>query len=107
MIHLGKTARFLRERKGLSQRAAAEALEITQVHLSNIENNKAVPSPNLLERFRLLWGVDLYVLAWCLYGDVNQLPKGVRKPMLELGKAWKRELGELFDPAKPDEGKQC
>jgi transcriptional regulator with XRE-family HTH domain len=99
MIHLGKTAKYLRERKGLSQKAAADALGISQVHLSNIENNKALPSPNLLDRYRELWGVDLYVLAWCLFGDPNQLPKAVRKPMQELGDAWRRQLGEVIEPA--------
>jgi transcriptional regulator with XRE-family HTH domain len=95
MIPLGKTARYLRERKGLSQSKAAEALGITQVHLSNIENNKAVPSPNLLTRYRDLWGVDLYILAWCMYGDITKLPEAVRGPMQQLADAWKRELGDL------------
>jgi transcriptional regulator with XRE-family HTH domain len=97
MIHLGKTARYLRERKKLSQREAADALGITQVHLSNIENNKALPSASLIARYRDLWGVDLYVLAWCLHGDPNQLPEAVRVPMQELATAWRRELGELID----------
>jgi transcriptional regulator with XRE-family HTH domain len=97
MIHLGKTARYLRERKKLSQREAADALGITQVHLSNIENNKALPSPALVARFRDLWGVDLHVLAWCLHGDSSQLPEAVRGPMQDLATAWRRELGELID----------
>ena len=104
MIHLGKTARYLRERKGLSQTAAADALGISQVHLSNIENNKSLPSPNLLERYRQLWGVDLYVLAWCLYGDPEQLPEAVRRPMRELAAAWRRQLGDLAEPAKHQKG---
>jgi len=95
MIHLGKTAKYLRERKGLTQKAAAEALGITQVHLSNIENNKSVPSPKLLDRYRELWGVDLYILAWCLHGDLSRLPKAVRGPMRELASAWRRQLGDL------------
>jgi len=107
MIHLGKTARYLRERKKLSQKATADALGITQVHLSNIENNKALPSPNLLERYRQLWGVDLYVFAWCLYGDASQLPEAVRGPMQELAKAWKRELGELIESDPYDEAESC
>ena len=45
MIYLGKTARHLRESLGLSQRAAAKQLNISCVHLCNIENNKAMPSP--------------------------------------------------------------
>jgi transcriptional regulator with XRE-family HTH domain len=97
MLHLGQTARYLRERKGLSQKDAAEALEISQVHLSHIENNHAVPSPNLVDRYRQLWGVDLHVLAWCLHGDPDDLPAAVRKPMRELAKAWKRELGDVLD----------
>ena len=50
MIKIGKTARKLREAKGLTQKAAAEALGISQVHLSNIENNKSYPSKELLDR---------------------------------------------------------
>src|SRR5262249_35809008 len=103
MIHLGKTAKYLRGRKGLSQKAAADALGISQVHLSNIENNKALPSPNLLERYRELWGVDLYVLAWCLHGDPSRLPKAVRKPMQELADAWRRQLGDVVNPAEHKE----
>lgn len=92
MIHLGKTARYLRETLGLTQRAAAEQLGISCVHLCNIENNKAIPSPALLDRFRELWNVDLYVLAWCLYGDPKKLPKSLRKPMTELSKAWQEQI---------------
>jgi transcriptional regulator with XRE-family HTH domain len=104
MIHLGKSAKYLRERKGLSQKAAADALGISQVHLSNIENNKALPSPNLLDRYRELWGVDLYVLAWCLFGDPNQLPQAIRKPMQALADAWRRQLGDVIESAGTREG---
>ena len=95
MIYLGETARYLRASLGMTQRAAAEQLGISYVHLCNIENNKAMPSPGLLERFRELWDVDLYVLAWCLHGDTNKLPKALRKPMAELAKAWQQQLGSL------------
>lgn len=95
MIYLGETARHLRESLGLSQRAAAEQLGISCVHLCNIEKNKAMPSPGLLERFRELWNVDLYVLAWCLHGDAERLPKPLRKPMADLAKAWQQQLGSL------------
>ena len=102
MIPLGNTARRVRECKNLTQKAAAEALGITSVHLSNIENNKAVPSPALLDRFRELWDVDLYILAWCLYGNPDDLPEPVRKPMRELAKAWIEQLGDLI-PSEPKE----
>lgn len=103
MIHLGKTARYLRERKKLSQRGAADALGISQVHLSNIENNKALPSPALVNRYRELWGVDLHVLAWCLHGDPSELPEAVRGPMQDLATAWRRELGDLIESSESED----
>jgi transcriptional regulator with XRE-family HTH domain len=107
MIYLGKTARHLRESLGLSQRAAAKQLNISCVHLCNIEHNKAMPSPSLLERFRELWDVDLYVLAWCLHGDAEKLPKALRKPMTELAKAWQQQLGSLAVPRREDVNSPC
>jgi transcriptional regulator with XRE-family HTH domain len=98
MIYLGQTAKYLRERKGLSQRAAAELLGITTVHLSNVENNKSSPSPSLLSRYKDVWGIDLYVLAWCLHGDEEQLPPQVRAPMKKLANAWRRQLGDIANP---------
>jgi transcriptional regulator with XRE-family HTH domain len=92
MIYLGKTAKYIRETLGISQRAAAEALDISYVHLSNIENNKAFPSPSLLDRYRQLWGVDLYVVAWCLHGDLSRLPASLRKPTEKLAAAWRRQI---------------
>jgi transcriptional regulator with XRE-family HTH domain len=92
MIYLGKTAKYIRETLGISQRQAAEALDISYVHLSHIENNKAFPSPTLLERYRRLWGVDLYVLAWCLHGDLDRLPQPLRKPTEKLAAAWRQQI---------------
>lgn len=100
MIYLGQTARYLRERKGLSQKAAAELLGITPVHLSNIEHNKSSPSPSLLSRYKELWGIDLYVLAWCLHGDEECLPLQVRAPMKKLADAWRRQLGDIGSPSR-------
>ena len=102
MIPLGQTARHIRERKGLTQRAAAIALDISYVHLSNIENNKSIPSAALLTRYKELWGIDVYVLAWCLFGDPDVLPEPVRKPMRELGEAWMKELGPELLPHRMD-----
>jgi transcriptional regulator with XRE-family HTH domain len=92
MILLGKTARHVREAQGLNQRQAADALDVSVVHLCNIENNKSAPSPALMDRYRQLWGVDLYVLAWCLHGDIEKLPVAVRRSASELATAWKKQL---------------
>jgi transcriptional regulator with XRE-family HTH domain len=94
MIRLGNTARHLRESLGLTQREAARQLQVTAVHLCNVESNKSAPSSELVNRYRELWGVDLYVLAWCLHGDDGSLPTAIRKPMQQLARAWKQELAE-------------
>ncbi|WP_422931797.1 helix-turn-helix domain-containing protein [Singulisphaera sp. PoT] len=96
MIYVGKTARQVRESLGLTQHELAERLGITNVHLSHIENNKAYPSPALLARFQELFEIDLYVVAWCLYGDTASLPKAVRESADRLAQAWKEKLGEVI-----------
>jgi transcriptional regulator with XRE-family HTH domain len=98
MIQLGDIARRLRESKGITQLSAANLLGITNVYLCNIEANKAQPSRDLLARYRELWKVDLYVLAWCLSGDVEKLPARVQQASRKLTDAWRKELGELAVP---------
>jgi transcriptional regulator with XRE-family HTH domain len=97
MLHLGKTARHLREKKGLTVRGAAVKLGISHAHLSKIENNLVAPSFQLIEKFKIVFGVDLPVLAWCLYGDPMLLPPAIRGPMLALAEAWRSELGDLAE----------
>ena len=91
-MKLGQTIRYVRQAHGQSQLEAAKLLAISNVHLSNLENNKAHPSTDVLERARELWGVDLYVLAWCLYGDPAKLPPSVRQAAAKLTAALRREL---------------
>lgn len=92
MIQLGNTIKYVRETKGLTQRAAANALGVSDVHLCNLEHDKARPSEDLLNKMRNEWGVDIYILSWCLFGDVKRLPKAVRAPMEQLAQAWRNEL---------------
>lgn len=92
MIHIGKAARYLRDRLGITQREVAERLGISYVHLSNIENNKVLPSASILESYKSIWGIDLYVLGWCLNGDADRLPSQFTAPVRELTKAWKSQI---------------
>jgi transcriptional regulator with XRE-family HTH domain len=92
MILMGKAAKSVRESLGLNQKQAAEELGITNVHLCNIENDKVQLSTCLLERYREVFGVDLYVLAWCEQGDVNALPHCVRGAARKLQDKWKSEM---------------
>src|SRR6516164_11168066 len=95
MAKIGRTARQLRESLGLTQREAARQLGVSVVHLCNIENEHASPSTELLDRFRDLWGVDLYILAWCQHGDVEKLPPAIRKSARALAESWKKSLGAV------------
>jgi transcriptional regulator with XRE-family HTH domain len=91
-IELGETATFIREARKMTQRAAAEKLGITPVHLCNIEKGKAKPSPDLLRKYREVMGVDLYVLAWCRNGDFEKLPPSIRQSAQALSAAWHEDL---------------
>lgn len=93
MTYVGRAIRQIRESRGLTQRAAAEALGISSVHLCNVENEKSTPSDELVDRIRDIWRVDPYVLAWCLYGAVEKLPKRLQEPTRRLASAWREELG--------------
>lgn len=97
MMTLGQTARRVREYHKLTQRAAAKALGISPVHLSNIECEKAQPSLDLLAIYRRTFNVDLYVLSWCCSGATDGLPAPIRRAAQVLEKAWTSEL----ESAKP------
>lgn len=92
MISIGDSARSLREQLGLSQKDAAAALGISNVHLCNIEKNNSQPSPELVAKYRELWGVDLYIFAWCETGNVSNLPKAVRSAAQSLADGWREHL---------------
>lgn len=88
MMKLGSTIEYVRLAKRMLQVDAAEALGISHVYLCYLEHDKRQPSLKLLDKMFKLWGVDIYMLAWHLDGDLTKLPKGVRKEMRALGLAW-------------------
>ena len=61
---VAKVAKALREAKQLRQTEAADYLGISTVALSKIENGHSMPSLEVLEGFRVLYGIDPFVLAW-------------------------------------------
>jgi transcriptional regulator with XRE-family HTH domain len=63
MNAIGQTARFVRESRGLTQRAAAEALGVSAVHLSNLERGRTQPSAALIVRLKEVFGLDVYTGA--------------------------------------------
>jgi transcriptional regulator with XRE-family HTH domain len=92
MISVGDSARALRDQLGLSQKEAAVELGISNVHLCNVEKNNSQPSPELLAKYRELWGVDLYVFAWCSTGNVERLPKKLRAAAQALADGWQQQI---------------
>ncbi|KLU01455.1 MULTISPECIES: helix-turn-helix domain-containing protein [Rhodopirellula] len=92
MRRLGKTARKVRSKLGLSQAKMAKELGISIVQLSKIENDHAMPSPNLIEKYREVANVDLYVMDWCEDPDMTTLPIAVREAAAELRNAWSQEF---------------
>ncbi|QOV89474.1 helix-turn-helix transcriptional regulator [Humisphaera borealis] len=96
MNRLGETAKQIREARGLSQKRAADLLDISPVHLCNVEKGKALPSIELAARYRDVFDADLFVVTWCLHGDVNALPAPVRDAAQSLASAFRSQLG-LFD----------
>ena len=95
MIFVGTAAKMLREKLGLTQVDAAAKLGVTNVYLSNLENDKAAPTRKVLEKFQQTWGIDLYVFSWCLKGDLDKLPPSLREPARKLTEAWKKQIDEL------------
>jgi transcriptional regulator with XRE-family HTH domain len=97
MIHVGQTARQLRESLGLTQVEMAEALGLSSIYISKIENDHSFPTRQVIERYREKFGVDLYVLAWCQHGDIEKLPVAVRESASALAKAWEERFETLVD----------
>ena len=93
-MKLGDTARDLRDSFGLTQRAAADRLGVSFVHLCNIENDKSRPSPELLAKFKEVFGVDLYIYAWCQHGDLAKLPAGMRDVTRRLTDEWAKVIAK-------------
>ena len=95
MIHVGKTARELREALGLTQVELAEMLDISSVYVSKIENEKSFPTRQIIDRYQEKFGVDLYIFAWCRHGDLEKLPSSIRKSAIELANAWEKRFEKI------------
>lgn len=94
--YLGLAAKKLRLQFNMTQAELAQELGISIVHLSNIENDHSMPSPELVARYRHLTGIDLHVLDWCDNGDLRSLPKNVREAALKLREAFGTMKNDQF-----------
>ena len=94
MTALGSTVRYVREKLGMTQKAAAEALGVSSVHLSNVERGVTPPSASLMARLTEIYGVDVYVLCYCTGGDDDDAPEAVKQARRKLAEALRRQLGD-------------
>lgn len=107
MISIGRLAKQLREQLGWTQRETADALQVSYVHLCNVENEKSQPSQSLLDRYRDLWGIDLYVFAWCKEGNGESLPAGVRRAASRLEDALQARLEQVVLRFGKESNEEC
>jgi transcriptional regulator with XRE-family HTH domain len=94
MTGIGSTVRYVREKLGMTQKAAAEALGVSSVHLSNVERGVTPPSALLLSRFAEVYRIDVYVLNYCTGDEDGDVPEAVKQARRKLGEALRRQLGE-------------
>ena len=105
MIKIGEAAKYLRTSIGVSQRHAGEWLGISYVHINKIENGKASPTAEMIERYFTAWGIDLYMLAVVLFADDARIPQSVRMSAEELRAGWQEEIEKQIDLLKENHTK--
>ena len=77
---------------------------MSYVHLCKVENGKASPSPETIERFHDAWGIDLYMYAIAFHSDDRDTPKALRSPVNALAEAWKQHINALLSERAREAG---
>jgi len=63
-MDIGSAIKYFRNQRGLSQKALAEAMEITAPYLSLVESNQRVPTIAFLEQVARVFDVPLPILMF-------------------------------------------
>lgn len=74
-MNLGSTIKYFRVQRGLSQKALAEAVDITPPYLSLLESNQRVPAMAMLEGISKELGVPLPILMFYSMEESDVPPK--------------------------------
>ena len=74
-MNLGKTIKTARKQKGLTQSQFAEACDITQAYLSQIENNNKEPNLSTLKNISTHLEVPLPVLFFLALDEEDVQPE--------------------------------
>lgn len=76
MVSFGKTIRTMRKKKGIGIKSLGPDLGVDHTYLSKIENDRAIPSPEVIDRMAHYFDCDrdgLYILANRLPPDVVEI----------------------------------
>ncbi|WP_126247818.1 helix-turn-helix domain-containing protein [Chitinophaga rhizosphaerae] len=95
-MNLGNTISQLRGKKGLKQSEMAELLHITSTYLSQIENNKKLPTMALLERISNQLSTPLPFI-FMLSMDDKDIPPSKAAHFKLLQPALRQFMLELID----------
>ena len=79
---------------GMTQKAAAEALGDSSVHLSNVARGVTQPSASLMSRLTEVYGANVPILCYCTGDDDDDVPERVNLARRKLTKAPRRQLGD-------------
>jgi len=91
-LPIRKAIKLWRYALGWSQKRAAQELGVSQGWWSYNETGRGEFSLRFIERFRQVSGIDVYVLAYALYADLDKLPPRVRELTQQLGEEWSRQV---------------
>ena len=104
MNNLGKAAKYLRKRLGLTQAQAAGFLNISHIHVHNIECEKSSPTATILDKYHDAFGIDLYMLAVVKFSQ-ERLPAVARPIADEMLAEWEHEIESRIKVLK--DGRAC
>lgn len=76
VLHFGKTLRYLRTEKGLSQQQLAERLHVERASVTNWEAGRRIPSIDMLSQISEALGVDATALM-AAAGEHSEIPNVV------------------------------
>lgn len=96
-IIFGENIKFYRKQKGLSQQQFSEQCKIVPNYVSEIENGKKFPSPELIEKFATVLAVEPYVLFMDSkdLSDVN-LTSIIQKQNNDFSEALQKSIHDLL-----------
>jgi transcriptional regulator with XRE-family HTH domain len=90
-----KAAERLRYGLGWSKSRLAAELGVNPGQWVRYENGRHAFSLPAIELVRETFGIDIYVLAYCLYNDTSKLPPRIQELLAELRDEWTEQIERM------------